>query len=211
MMPQIFSVTVSSTEDLETSRNNPPMVSYDSYRLTYPRMLYWSMQSETDEIWDAKSRHWHLPRFRRRFASAKDYVIGGFKIHSFITNHNNDAKKNVPVTVFQIDCGQDSGGFTLMHSGDSNYIASQYDVTSYIDVFIPRYAPNELAENNVIGKVCKPEYVLLSHILELSHTDPDASRWTLQQGLSRAVLLDCEKSYMPFWGERLVWKDGALK
>ncbi len=142
---------------------------------------------------------------------AKDYVIGGFKIHSFITNHNNDAKKNVPVTVFQIDCCEDSGGLTLMHSGDSNYIATQYDVTSGIDVFIPRYAPNELAENNVIGKVFTPEYVLLSHILELSHADPDASRWTLLQGLERAALLDCEKTYMPFWGEKLVWKDGALK
>lgn len=151
------------------------------------------------------------PGYPYTSTSAKDYVIGGFKIHSFITNHNNDAKKNVPVTVFQIDCGQDSGGFSLMHSGDSNYIASQYDVTSDIDVFIPRYAPNELAENNVIGKVVKPEYVLLSHILELSHTDPDASRWTLQQGLARAALLDCEKTYMPCWGERLVWKDGALK
>ncbi len=139
--------------------------------------------------------------------TAKDYVIGGFKIHSFITSHNNDAQKNVPVTVFRIDCG----GFTLMHSGDSNFTASQYGAVSEVDVYIPRYAPNELTENNVIGKVLMPEHVLLSHILELSHTDPDSSRWTLQQGLARASLLDCANSYIPFWGERLIWKNGMLK
>ncbi len=142
---------------------------------------------------------------------AKDYEIGNFAIHTFITNHNNDANKNVPITVFQIDCGEDSGHFKVMHSGDSNFIASQFDVTSDIDVYIPRYAPNELTENNVIGKVFTPKYVLLSHILELSHTDPDSSRWTLKQGLTRASLLDCDNSYMPFWGEKLIWKDGALK
>ncbi len=142
---------------------------------------------------------------------AKDYEIGNFTIHTFITNHNNDAVKNVPITVFQINCGGDSGNFKVMHSGDSNFIASQFDVTSDIDVYIPRYAPNELTENNVIGKVFTPKYVLLSHILELSHTDPDSSRWTLKQGLTRASLLDCANTYMPFWGEKLTWKDGVLK
>ena len=71
-MPQIFSVTVSSTEACVTSRKTPPMVSYDSYRLTYPRMLYCSMQSEMDAIWDAKSRHWHFPRLRSLLASANE-------------------------------------------------------------------------------------------------------------------------------------------
>ena len=52
-MPQIFSVTVNSTEDRVISRNSPPMVSYDSYRLTYPRMLYWSMHSEMEAICEA--------------------------------------------------------------------------------------------------------------------------------------------------------------
>ncbi len=151
------------------------------------------------------------PGYEYTSTAAKDYAIGGFKIHSFITSHNNDAKKNVPVTVFQISCGEDSGGFTLMHSGDSNFTASQYDVTSEVDVYIPRYAPNELSENNVIGKVFTPGYVLLSHILELSHTDPDSSRWTLQQGLARAARLDCANSYLPFWGEKLIWKNGMLK
>ncbi len=141
---------------------------------------------------------------------AADYKIGDFSLHTFITNHNNDAAKNVPVTVFQIDCGEASGNFVLLHSGDSNFRPEQFSVTSDIDVYIPRYAPNALTENNVIGKTFTPDYVLLSHILELSHADAESSRWTLEQGLSRAAALDCDHTYMPFWGEKIVWKDSGL-
>ena len=143
---------------------------------------------------------------------AKDYSIGNFSIHSFITNHNN-GESNVPVTVFRIDCGADAGNLVLMNSGDSNFLPGQYASVKddKIDIYIPRYAPNELTENNVIGQVFTPDYVLLSHILELSHSDPDSSRWTLEQGLTRASLLDCDNTYMPFWGEKLVWKDGKLQ
>ncbi len=141
--------------------------------------------------------------------TAKNYTLGNFSLHTFITNHNNGTT-NVPVTVFQIDCGADTDHFVLMHSGDSNFRPEQFDVTADVDLYIPRYAPNELTENNVIGVLFTPKYVLLSHILELSHSDPDSSRWTLRQGLLRASLLDCEQSYMPFWGEKLVWKNGKL-
>lgn len=141
---------------------------------------------------------------------AKDYVIGPFSLHTFITDHNNGST-NVPVTAFQIDCGEDTGHFVLLHSGDSNFTAAQFDVTKDIDVYILRYAPNELTENNVVGKLFTPRYALLSHILELSHADPSTSRWTLEQGLSRTSKLDCEHSLMPFWGERLIWKNNKLE
>lgn len=150
------------------------------------------------------------PGYEYTSEETKDYRIGAFRLHTFITNHNNGTT-NVPVTVFQIDCGDDTGNLVLLHSGDSNFIAQQFDVTASIDVYILRYAPNELTENNVIGKVFTPQYVLLSHILELSHTDPDSSRWTIAQGLVRAAQLDCARSYVPFWGEKLVWKDGKLE
>ena len=140
---------------------------------------------------------------------AKDYEIGNCSLHTFITRHNNGAT-NVPVTVFQIDCGNDTGNFVLMHSGDSNFIASEYSVTLPIDVYIPRYAQSPLEENNIIGNVCEPDYVLLSHILELGHKDISESRWSLELGLERASKLDCENSYMPFWGEAMVWKDNKL-
>ena len=141
----------------------------------------------------------------------KDYTIGDFQIHTFITNHNNGST-NVPVTVFKIDCGSTGGGLVIMHSGDSNFLPEQFASVKDddIDVYIPRYAPNALTENNVIGNVFKPKYVLLSHILELTHTDPSSSRWTLAQGLERASKLNCTQTYMPFWGEKMIWKNNQL-
>jgi hypothetical protein len=143
----------------------------------------------------------------------KDYEIGPFKIHSFITNHNNSATANVNVTVYKIDCGSNAGNCIIMHSGDSNFIASQYATVSdsKVDIYIPRYAPNALTENNVIGEVITPGYVLLSHILELTHADVSESRWSLDLGLQRANALNCSNSYMPFWGERMFWENGVLK
>lgn len=142
-------------------------------------------------------------------AEAKDYIIKGCSLHTFITRHNNGSI-NVPVTVFQIDCGEASGNFVLLHSGDSNFIASEYDVTLPVDVYIPRYAQTALDENNVIGNVCTPEYVLMSHILELGHKDVTESRWPFDMALERASGLKCDKTYVPFWGEGLVWSDKKL-
>ncbi len=145
-------------------------------------------------------------------AENKDYSIGAFAIHSFITDHNN-GDTNVPVTVFKIDCGSDAGHCVIMHSGDSNFGASRYETVrnANIDIYIPRYAPNALTENNVIGAVFAPDYVLLSHILELTHKDVASSRWSLALGLERASKLNCENTYMPFWGERLIWSNGNLR
>ena len=142
--------------------------------------------------------------------ATKDYTISGCNIHTFITKHNNSATSNVPITVFQVDCGTNAGGLVLMHSGDSNFTASEYNVTKTINVYIPRYAVNELTENQVIGPVFSPENVLLSHILELSHKDISESRWSFELALERASKINCEKTYVPFWGEKLVWKNGKL-
>lgn len=143
--------------------------------------------------------------------ATKDYEVAGCKIHTFITKHNNSADSNVPITVFQVDCGEDAGGLVLMHSGDSNFTASEYDVTKKINVYIPRYAVNELQENQVLGPVFTPDYVLLSHILELSHKDISESRWSFELALDRASKLNCDKTYVPFWGEKLIWENGQLK
>lgn len=138
--------------------------------------------------------------------AAADYELGGTKVHTFITDHNN-GETNVPVTVFDIDCGEAAGHLSLMHSGDSNFKPEQFPVTGPSDVYILRYAPNALTENNVVGAVVTPRHALLSHILELSHADPSASRWTLEQGLRRASSLNCAQAVMPFWGERMTYSN----
>lgn len=142
--------------------------------------------------------------------TGKEYTIGKFAIHTCITDHNNAALKNF-VTTFQIDCGSDTGNFVFMHVGDSNYNAEQYTITKDIDLFIPRYAVNALTENNVIGVITEPKYVLLSHILELSHAGVDESRWSIELGLARASKINCLKTYMPFWGEKMMWDGTELK
>lgn len=141
-----------------------------------------------------------------------DYTVGAFNIHTFITNHNNSST-NVPVTVFKIKCGDGADDAIIIHSGDSNFRPEQFSTVkdTKVDIYIPRYAQTDGDENQIIGKVFNPKYVLLSHILELSHKDVSSSRWPLNYGLSRAASLDCTNTYMPFWGDKMTFKNGYLK
>jgi hypothetical protein len=136
------------------------------------------------------------------------YTIGNMKITTNITDHNSTLTNFV--TTYQINCGTDAGSLVLMHVGDSNYKASQYKIADPVDIFIPRYAPNALTENNIIGKLVTPQYVLMSHILELAHAGVDESRWSIEQGLERANKMNCGNSVVPFWGEKLIWKNKKL-
>lgn len=140
---------------------------------------------------------------------AKDYEIKGIKVHSFLTDHNNNLKNFV--SVFQFDCGTAGGGLNIAHSGDSNFQPSQFRFNATPDVYILRYAVNALTENNIVGGVVSPKYVLLSHVLELSHDGVANSRWTLRMGLERAAAIDCQQTYMPFWGDRMTWDGNSLK
>lgn len=136
------------------------------------------------------------------------YTIGSFTVTTNMNDHNSSLINFV--TTFQVDCGSDGGNLVLMHTGDSNYKASQYNIIKPIDLFIPRYAPNALTENNVIGGKVTPKYVLLSHILELAHAGVDESRWSISMGLERASKLNCRNTILPFWGEKLIWKNNQL-
>lgn len=140
--------------------------------------------------------------------STKTFTISGFTVTTNITDHNSSLKNFV--TTFQIDCGSDGGNLVFMHVGDSNYKPEQYNIIKPVDILIARYAPNALSENNVIGSVVTPKYVFLSHILELSHAGVDESRWPIAMGLERASKINCDNTLLPFWGERLVWRNGSL-
>jgi hypothetical protein len=146
--------------------------------------------------------------------SDRNYTIGKFSIRTAITDHNGTDEGRNFITVFRIDCGDDTGHFTFLHVGDSNFQPAQYTNVQggAVDVYIPRYAPEPHGgdENRIIGAgsgQLQPTYVLLSHILELGH---DAARWSFDQALFRASQINCERTYVPFWGEKLVWKNGAL-
>lgn len=131
----------------------------------------------------------------------KDYIIGDFKIHSFITHHNSSDLTVLAITAFYID----GMGLKLLHSGDSNFIASEFGTMKdkEVDYYIFRYAVNALTENNVLGDIIRPKVAVLSHVLELGHKDIANSRWSLELGLDRAGRLNCETVAMPFWGDCL--------
>lgn len=133
--------------------------------------------------------------------SEKDYNIGDFKIHSFITHHNSSDLTKLAITAFYVD----GGGLKLLHSGDSNFIAEEFESVRNMDVdfYIFRYAVNALTENNVLGNIVNPKIAILSHILELGHKDIAGSRWSLELGLDRASRLNCDRVAMPFWGDCL--------
>jgi hypothetical protein len=44
----------------------------------------------------------------------------------------------------------------------------------------------------------------------LGHNGVENSRWPLDMALYRASIINCEKTYVPFWGEKLIWKGGRL-
>lgn len=129
----------------------------------------------------------------------KDYTIGEFKIHSFITHHNSSDLATLAITAFYVD----GGGLKLLHSGDSNFIAEEFETMrdKEVDYYVFRYAVNSLTENNVLGKIVNPKVAVLSHILELGHKDIANSRWSLELGLDRAGRLNCRTVAMPFWGD----------
>ena len=157
--------------------------------------------------------HKHSDHYPYTAKGDKDYEIGKFKIRTCITDHNNSGLSNF-VTIFQIDCGDDTGNFVFMHVGDSNFKPEQYtNIAPHVNVLIPRYAPNALTENNILGTGAgqvQPDYVLLSHILEMAHAGVDASRWSLDMALERASKINCDQTYVPMWGEKMVWKNGKL-
>lgn len=140
--------------------------------------------------------------------STKTFTLCGFTVTTNITDHNTSLKNFV--TTFQVDCGNEGGNLVLMHVGDSNYEPSQFNIVKPVDIFIARYAPNELQENRIIGSKVIPKYVFLSHILELAHAGVDESRWSLEMGLVRASKINCNNTILPFWGEKLIWKNGKL-
>lgn len=156
------------------------------------------------------SNFYPFSQYAYKSSAPTSYTIGDFKITTAIADHNSTLKNFV--TVFRIDCGADTGNFTLYHTGDSNFRPEQLtNVQGAVDLLISRYAPNALAENRILGEgsgMVQPSCILLSHILELGHADVSDSRWTLNLALERASKLKCEKTYVPFWGEKMIWRNG---
>ena len=147
------------------------------------------------------------------------YTIGDIKITTSITDESTTDL--YCTTVHRIKCGEDAGGFEIIHTGDSSYDRTQFKECldgSKTNVLILRYAST--AEKNIIGTLqgqTVPDYVLLSHVEELRHyPDQSPKRAGIAQALTnmgntfKGTAVE-GKCYLPFWGEKMVWKNGKLQ
>jgi len=140
-----------------------------------------------------------------------NYKIGNFSICTDIADHNTTLLNFI--SVFRIDCGKDAGNFSILHCGDSNFNPMQFThVQGPVNLAILRFgAP---AENNISGTgdgMVKPDYAVLSHEIELRHRiNESPQRVSIAKVLNRIPRMKYEHTILPFWGEKLIWKNGNL-
>lgn len=147
------------------------------------------------------------------------YTIGDIKIKTSITDENETDLHCT--TIHRIKCGSDTGGFEIIHTGDSSYDRTQFTECldgSATNVLILRYGGG--AEKNILGTLSGqvvPEYVILSHVEELRHyPNKSPKRAWISQAVDNmkgtfGSTSAAGKCYLPFWGEKMVWKNGKLQ
>lgn len=143
--------------------------------------------------------------------TSESYNIGKFSIHTDITDHNTKLLNFI--SVFRIDCGDDTGNFSILHCGDSNFNPMQFiHVQGPVNLAILRFGAKE--ENNILGTgngQVKPDYAVLSHLIELRHrVNESPHRVSIITALDHLSQINCEQTILPFWGEKLIWKNGKL-
>ncbi len=145
------------------------------------------------------------------------YNIGDIRITTSITDEN--ATDLHCTTIHRIRCGEDAGNFEIIHTGDSSYDKSQFTECldgSRTNLLILRYG--NTAETKILGSgsgQVQPDYVFFSHLEELRHNiGSSPARATILGAVGNmsrfAGTVAKGKVYMPFWGEKVIWKDGTL-
>lgn len=143
-----------------------------------------------------------------------EYKIGGISIRTDITDHNNKLLRFI--TVYRFDCGKDSGGLAILHGGDSDFKPEQFDhVQGPVGLFITRWGAPE--ENRLLdaepgkGRI-EPVCTIFSHMIELRHDiEKSPRRRTLNFAMDNIPKMHSPQTIMPFWGEKVIWKNGKLQ
>lgn len=125
--------------------------------------------------------------------------VDGIRINVLLVDHN--ATTPAFVNTYEIDCGKDTGNKVIYHSGDA-YNHKQLKTAAKPHIFIPHLAVG-LDMDAAIEKL-QPEYVLLSHVLEMDHPI-EKWRWSYQYGMDVINKLSYRQVYMPVWGEKMVY------
>ena len=139
------------------------------------------------------------------------YKIGDFTIRTDMADHLANPKFPNFVTVFRVESSKDVGSFSILHCGDSGFNPLHFtNVEGPVNMAILRWgAPRE---NNILGTgkgQVKPDYAVLSHLIELRHNPKGQA--SITQTLVHLPNVKCENTIMPFWGEKMTWKKGKLK
>jgi hypothetical protein len=142
------------------------------------------------------------------------YQIGAITIRTAIADHNEKLPRFI--TMYRIECGADTDGFTLLHCGDSNFTPPQFKpVQGPVALLILRYGDPD--ENRILdappddGQI-RPQYAALTHVIELRHDiEKSPRRRTLDYAQSNTARIHAPQTILPFWGEKLLWKNGHLQ
>jgi hypothetical protein len=138
------------------------------------------------------------------------YKIGNFTIYTDISDHLTDPRLPNFVTVFRIECGEDAGSFSMLHCGDSGFNPKRFkNVQGPVNMVVLRWG--EPRENNILGTgegQIKPDYAVLSHLIELRHKPYGQA--SITKTLEHLPTVKCENTIIPFWGEKLIWENGEI-
>lgn len=144
--------------------------------------------------------------------TATRYKIGNFTIHTDISDHLLSPKLLNFVTLFRIECGEDAGNFSMLHCGDSGFDPERFkNVQGPVNMAIIRWgAPRE---SNIMGTgegQITPDYAILSHLIELRHKPYPHGQASITKTLEHLPTVKCKNTILPFWGEKLTWKNGKM-
>lgn len=145
--------------------------------------------------------------------TATQYTIGNFKIRTDISDHLRHRNFQNFVTLFRIDCGEDSGGFSMLHGGDTGFDPKRFtNVQGPVSLLVMRWG--EARENDILGTgpgQVQPDYAVLSHLIELRHKPYPKGQASIKKTLEHLPNVKCEHTLLPFWGEMLTWENDTMR
>ncbi|WKK57356.1 hypothetical protein [Sphingobacterium sp. BN32] len=141
------------------------------------------------------------------------YQIGNITIRTDMDDHLANPKFPKFISMARIDCGADAGSFSLLHCGDAGFTPANFTkIQGPVNLLVMRWG--EPRENNLLGTgegQVQPEYAVLTHLIELRHKPYPHGQASITKTMEHLPAVKCDKTMIPFWGERLTWKDGMLK
>ena len=150
----------------------------------------------------------------REYLSTKptSYKIKNFTIDTDMSDHLANPDMQDFVTLFRVECGDDSGNFSILHCGDSGFNPEQFKhVQGPVSMVALRWgAPRE---SNIFGigeGQVTTNYAVLSHLIELRHKPYPHGQASITKTLEHLPNVKCENTIMPFWGEKLIWSKGKM-